>query len=128
MGLRGRVPGCGHTAQRSGDEPGEACRDDGEDILDREHRGQGDPNAIGRFGDLGDELDQPVAQGVELDHAPGRAFWHEALEGPEQPIGGAMQKEPDLVGAGSRAGGPIGGQVKLFSRFSIRPLWQYVRS
>ena len=24
-----------------------------------------------------------------------------------------MQKEPDLVGAGSRAGGPIGGQVKL---------------
>ena len=52
MGLRGRVPGCGHTARRSGDEPGEARRDDGEDILDREHRGQGDPNAIGRFGDL----------------------------------------------------------------------------
>ena len=24
-----------------------------------------------------------------------------------------MQKEPDLVGASSRAGGPIGGQVKL---------------
>ena len=24
-----------------------------------------------------------------------------------------MQKEPDLVGAGSRTGGPIGGQVKL---------------
>jgi hypothetical protein len=30
-----------------------------------------------------------------------------------------MQKEPDLVGAGSRAGGPIRGQVKLFSRFSL---------
>ena len=115
-------------ARRSGDEPGEARRDDGEDILDREHRGQGDSNAIDRFGDLGDELDQPVAQRVELDHAPGRALRHEALERPEQPIGGPMQKEPDLVGAGSRAGGPIGGQVKLFSRFSIRPLWQYFRS
>ena len=56
MGLRGWVSGYGHTARRSGDEPGEARRDDGEDILDREHRGQGDPNAIGRFGDLGDEL------------------------------------------------------------------------
>ena len=63
-----RVWGCGDgflgAARRSGDEPGEARR--GEDILDRDHRGQGDPNAIGRFGDLGDELDQPVAQGVEL--------------------------------------------------------------
>ena len=76
MGLRGRVPGCGHTAQRSGDEPGEARRDDGEDILDREHRGQGDPNAIGRFGDLGDELDQPVAQGVELGERFGMRLWN----------------------------------------------------
>ena len=126
MGLRGWVPGCGHTARRSGDEPGEARRDDGKDFLDREHQGQGDPNAIGRFGDLGDELDQPVAESVELGHAPGRALRHEALERPEQPIGGPMQKESDLVGAGSRAGG--GGQMKLFSRFSIRPLWQYFRS
>ena len=122
-GLRGRVPGGGHMARRSGDEPGEARRDDGEDILDREHRGQGNSNAIGRFGDLGDELDQPVAQGVEL--APGRALRHEALERPEQPIGGPVQKEPDLIGAGSRAGSPIGGQVKLQQ---VLPLWQYFRS
>ena len=75
MGLRGWVPGCGHTAQRSGDEPGEARRDDGEDILDREYRGQSDSNVIGRFGDLGDELDQPVAQGVELGERFGMRLW-----------------------------------------------------
>ncbi len=75
--MRRRVWGCGDgflgAAQRSGDEPGEARR--GEDILDREHRGQGDPNAIGRFGDLGDELDQPVAQGVELGERFGMRLW-----------------------------------------------------
>src|SRR5829696_6178079 len=90
FGVAGTGSWGGHTARRSGDEPGEARRDDGEDILDWEHRGQGDSNAIGRFGDLGDELDQPVAEGVELDHAPGRALRHEALERPEQPIGGPM--------------------------------------
>ena len=76
----------------SGNEPGQACRDDGEDILNREQRGQSNSNAIGRFGDLGDELDQPVPEGVELDHAPGRARGHAALEGPEQPIGCPMQE------------------------------------
>ena len=58
----------------SGDEPGEACRDDGEDILNREQRGQSNSNAIGRFGDLGDELDQPVAQGGELATRQGDRF------------------------------------------------------
>ena len=66
-----------------------------------------------QLGDAGGDLQEPETQGVELRHPPGRALRHQRPQTPHQPIGGGVQEQPHLVGAGPTAGGPVGCQVGL---------------
>ena len=100
--------GWGTLPQRLGALRREGADEVGEDGLIGAGGGQHDPDARRRFDDAGSELDEAQAHGVELGEAPGRAPRCGGTQGIEQPEGGGMQDETELIGGGAVAGGAIG--------------------
>ena len=61
------------------------------------------------------DFDKREANGVELCVAPERVLGCEAAQGVQQPVGGGMDEEPELVYLGAAAGGAVGSKVELVS-------------
>jgi hypothetical protein len=74
---------------------------------------QSDLDPGDQFGDPGGNLDQGEAQGVELGGAPERGLGRQAAERVQEPVGGGVDQQPELVGGGPGAGGAVGGEVQL---------------
>jgi hypothetical protein len=59
---------------------------------------QRDLDAGDEFGDAGGDLDDSEADRVELGVAPERGLGGEALQRVQQPVGGGVDEEAELVG------------------------------
>jgi hypothetical protein len=60
------------------------------------------------------DLDQ--AQRLELGDCKARAFRHRGAQAPHQPICDGVQEQPELAGRRSRAGGAVGGEMRIVGR------------
>ena len=65
------------------------------------------------LGDPGGDLDQGETEGVELGVAPERGLGRQAAQGVQEPVGGGVDQQAELVGGGLGAGGAVGGEVQL---------------
>ena len=65
------------------------------------------------LGDPGGDLDQREPDRVELGVAPERGLGRQAAQRVQQPVGGGVDQQAELVGRGAGAGGPVGGEVQL---------------
>jgi hypothetical protein len=66
-----------------------------------------------QLGDPGGDLDQDQADRVELSGAPERGLGRQTAQRVQEPVGGGVDQQPELVGRGAGAGGPVGGEVQL---------------
>ena len=97
---------------------GDAARDRHEGWLIWIGRRQGDPDARLEFLDAYGDLEEGAAQRFEGGLAPERAAGRGLAKLMQQPIGAAMQEEPELVGfpAGSEyTSSPRGGSPRVMS-------------
>jgi len=88
----------------------------GEQSEDRWRRGRPSatrPDARGALDDAGRELDQAKPHRRELGGFPARALGCGGAQGVQQPVGGGMENEPELIGAGAAARGPVRGELGL---------------
>jgi hypothetical protein len=74
---------------------------------------QGDFDAGDHLGDAGGDFDQTEPDRVELGVAPERGARCQAAQAQQQPVGGGVDQEAELVGCRLAAGGAVGGEVQL---------------
>lgn len=116
MGLRAKG---GAARERGGDVPlcwhqgRHPLQDEAEQAGGRAACRQVQGNACLQFDDPPGDLDQPIAQCVELGAVPRGASRQGSAQRPYQPVGGAMQEKAELVGGGLGAGRAVGGKVGL---------------
>src|SRR5260221_3208354 len=104
----------GATAPRgSWPRGGKAAGEQSEDRGGGAGRRQPDADARGALDDAGRELDQAKPQRRELGGFPARALGCGGAQGVQQPVGGGMENEPELIGAGAAARGPVRGELGL---------------
>ena len=75
--------------------------------LVREGGRQGDPDAGDHFGDAPGDLDQAEADRVELCVAPERCRGCQSAQVQQQPVGGGVDQQAELVGGGLAARGAV---------------------
>jgi len=97
----------------SGDQARQAVEDDAKDRLIGRARRQVDLDLLFQFDDAGGDFDEAQPQSVELHDAPGRAFGHQSVHRPEEPVGTGVKKEAELLGGGLMAGGAVGSEMVL---------------
>src|SRR5215212_1543991 len=74
--------------------------------------GQMEANPIGELPDPAADLEQPQAQGIHLS-AGGISPGEPAAQGVQQPVGGGMQEQAELVRPEAVVGQAVGGQGVL---------------
>jgi hypothetical protein len=65
--------------------------------------GQRDLDPGLHLGDPGGDLDQGEADGVELGIAPERGLGRQTAQGVQEPVGGGVDQQAELVGGGAGA-------------------------
>ena len=91
----------------------EASGEQAEDRLIGTGCRKADADARGPFDDAGGDLDQAQAHSGELGAGPGRGGGRGGAQGVQQPVGRGVEDEPELVGAGAAARGPVRGKLGL---------------
>ncbi len=103
----------GHRPRRLRRQLGEAAGEIGETGLIREGAWQGHLDAGDHLGDAGGDFDQTQPDRVELRLAPERGARGQGAQAQQQPIGGGVDHQAELVGGGLAAGGAVGSEVQL---------------
>jgi hypothetical protein len=76
-------------------------------------RRQRDLDAGDELGDARGDLHEGEPQGVELRITPERGLGCQPAQGMQQPVGGGVDQEPELVGGRPGARRAVGGEVQL---------------
>ena len=76
-------------------------------------RCESDANAGCRLDDAGADPDEAPLQGGELGTSEAGAVGNGPPDSPQEPVGGGVQDQPDLVGEHAGAGGPVALQLGL---------------
>ena len=105
----------GHRPHGSADQARQTPEHRREDGLIRRAGRQMQTNLLFEFHHPDDEADRQQPQRIELHAPPRRAAWHRGAQGPHDPVGTGMQKQPHLIGACGVAGGAVGREVALES-------------
>ena len=99
--------------RRSRRQLGDATGERGEADLVGVGGRQGDLDAGDHLGDAPGHLDQAEADRIELGIAPERCPRRQAAQAQQQPVGGGVDQQAELVGGRLGAGGAVGGEVQL---------------
>ena len=81
--------------------------------LERKGAGELDFDLGGQFGDSGPDFQEPFLYGIELSADPFGVRRRHVAQAVQQYIGGAMEKQAELIGAESVTGGSVGGKACL---------------
>ena len=111
--LDGRVSLAGTSPVGSRWQRESAAGEAGEADLVGVGRWQRDLDAGDEFSNPGGDLDEGEAQSVELGVAPKRGLRRQAAQGVQEPVGGGMDQEPELIGGRLGARRSVGGEVQL---------------
>src|ERR1700757_4548792 len=76
-------------------------------------RSEGETDAGGGLDDAGCDLEKPEPDRVELGRCQIARLWDGIAHGEDEPIGGGVEDEADLVGERRAATGAIGGELGL---------------
>ena len=103
----------GHTPRRSRRQLGDLADEYGEADPVRVGGRQGDLYPSDHLGHTGRDLDQAKTDRIELGVAPEGGAGCQPAQGQQQPIGGGVEQQPELVSGGLGARRTIGGEVEL---------------
>ena len=85
-------------------------------------RGEGNADPAFRFDDTGGDFQEPKAERFELGLGEVLDFGNGVADGEQQPIGGSVQHQANLVSQGRSAAGSIGGELGLMEFYQVLDL------